>query len=86
VNVLPFGRQNGRVFGILKAELEECGIGCSEPDLRIAVVTIQHRSKPSNSLIGVSTKWSSRCDILNNNNKLTILYRVVYATRGLTMG
>ena len=42
VNVLPFDRQSGRVFGVLKAEIETRGIGCSEPDLRIAAVTIQH--------------------------------------------
>lgn len=42
VNILPFDRESGRVFGILKAELEKRGIGCSEPDLRIAAVTIQH--------------------------------------------
>ncbi len=42
VNVLPFDRQSGRVFGTLKAEIEKRGIGCSEPDLRIAAVTIQH--------------------------------------------
>ncbi len=43
INILPFDGQSGRVFGILKAELEKGGIGCSEPDLRIAAVTIQHR-------------------------------------------
>ena len=42
VNVLPFDKQSGRVFGVLKAEIEKRGIGCSEPDLRIAAVTIQH--------------------------------------------
>ena len=42
VNILPFDRQSGQVFGILKAELEKGGIGCSEPDLRIAAVAIQH--------------------------------------------
>ena len=36
VNILPFDRQSGQVFGILKAELEKRGIGCSEPNLRIA--------------------------------------------------
>jgi predicted nucleic acid-binding protein len=38
VNILPFDRESGRVFGILKADLENRGIGCSEPDLRIAAV------------------------------------------------
>ena len=42
VNILPFDRQSGQVFGILKAEIEKGGIGCSEPDLRIAAVAIQH--------------------------------------------
>ena len=42
VNILPFDRQSGQVFGTLKAELEKRGIGCSEPDLRIASVAIQH--------------------------------------------
>jgi len=42
VNILSFDRQSGRVFGILKAELEARGIGCSEPDLRIATVAIQY--------------------------------------------
>ena len=42
VNILSFDRQSGRVFGILKAELETRGIGCSETDLRIAAVAIQH--------------------------------------------
>ena len=36
VNILPFERQSGQVFGILKAELEKRGIGCSEPGLRIS--------------------------------------------------
>ena len=42
----PFDRQSGRVFGILKAELEKRGIGCSEPDLRIAAVAMQHSFAP----------------------------------------
>jgi predicted nucleic acid-binding protein len=42
VNILPFDGESGRVFGIMKADLEKRGIGCSEPDLRIAAVTIQH--------------------------------------------
>jgi len=43
VNVLPFDSESGQVFGILKADLEKSGIGCSEPDLRIAAIAIQHR-------------------------------------------
>ncbi len=42
VDILPFDRQSGQVFGILKAELEKRGMGCIEPDLRIAAVAIQH--------------------------------------------
>jgi predicted nucleic acid-binding protein len=42
VNILPFDGESGRVFGIMKSDLEKRGIGCSEPDLRIAAVTIQH--------------------------------------------
>ena len=43
VNVLPFDGTSGRIFGALKAGLEKSGIGCSEPDLRIAAVAIQHQ-------------------------------------------
>ncbi len=43
VNILPFDSESGQVFGILKADLEKSGIGCSEPDLRIAAIAIQHR-------------------------------------------
>jgi predicted nucleic acid-binding protein len=42
VNILSFDEQSGRVFGLLKAEPEKGGIGCSEPDLRIAAVALQH--------------------------------------------
>jgi len=42
INILPFDDESGRVFGPLKAELERSGIGCSEPDLRIAAIAIQH--------------------------------------------
>lgn len=42
VNILQFDGESGQVFGTLKAELEKRGIGCSEPDLRIAAVTLQH--------------------------------------------
>lgn len=43
VNILPFDRESARLFGILKADLEKKGIGCSEPDLRIAAVAIQFK-------------------------------------------
>jgi tRNA(fMet)-specific endonuclease VapC len=42
VNILPFDSESGQVFGILKADLEKSGIGCSEPDLRIAAIAVQH--------------------------------------------
>lgn len=42
VNILPFDEESGRIFGYIKAETEKNGIGCSEPDLRIAAVAIQH--------------------------------------------
>lgn len=43
IHILPFDRESGQVFGIVKAELEKSGIGCSEPDLRIAAITMQHQ-------------------------------------------
>jgi len=43
VNILPFDRESGRLFGILKAKPQKRGICCSEPDLRIAAVAIQHK-------------------------------------------
>jgi len=42
INILSFDRKSGEVFGLLKAELEKQGAGCSEPDLRIASIAIQH--------------------------------------------
>lgn len=43
VTILPFDEPCGRLFGHLKAELESSGIGCSEPDMRIAAIALQHR-------------------------------------------
>jgi predicted nucleic acid-binding protein len=43
LNVLPFDRESGKVFGMLKADLEKQGVGCSEPDLRIAAIALQNR-------------------------------------------
>lgn len=40
VNILAFDEKCGEIFGILKADIEKNGIGCSEPDLRIAAVAI----------------------------------------------
>ncbi len=42
VNIIPFDRESGRIFGELKAELSKKGVGCSEPDLRIAAIAVQH--------------------------------------------
>jgi len=42
LTILPFDSESGKVFGLLKAELQKSGIGCSEPDLRIAAIAIQH--------------------------------------------
>jgi tRNA(fMet)-specific endonuclease VapC len=42
VNILSFDGKSGEIFGLLKAELEKHGIGCSEPDLRIASIAIRH--------------------------------------------
>ena len=41
VNILPFDNESGKNFGFLKSELEKDGIGCSEPDMRIAAIAIQ---------------------------------------------
>ncbi len=42
VNIVSFDGASGEAYGVLKAELEKRGIGCSEPDLRIASITIRH--------------------------------------------
>ena len=42
VNILCFDETSGKLFGELKAKLEKQGIVCSEPDLRIASIAIQH--------------------------------------------
>ena len=42
VTILQFDKKSGVAFGRLKAALEKQGIGCSEPDLRIAAIAIQH--------------------------------------------
>lgn len=43
INIISFDEESGKIFGTLKAELEKKGIGCSEPDLRIASIAIQHK-------------------------------------------
>jgi len=42
ITVLSFDEESGKLFGMLKSELEKNGIGCSESDLRVATVAIQH--------------------------------------------
>lgn len=42
IKVLPFDEGSGKLFGALKAKLEKKGIGCSEPDLRIASIALQN--------------------------------------------
>lgn len=42
INIVPFDPKCGEIFGILKADIEKSGIGCSEPDLRIAAVALGH--------------------------------------------
>jgi tRNA(fMet)-specific endonuclease VapC len=42
VHIVGFDETSGKLFGELKAELEKQGIVCSEPDLRIASIAIQH--------------------------------------------
>jgi tRNA(fMet)-specific endonuclease VapC len=43
LNILSFDAESGILFGALKAELEKKGNMCSEPDLRIAAIAIQHK-------------------------------------------
>ena len=42
VRIIGFDEMGGKIFGELKAELEKQGLSCSEPDLRIAAIAIQH--------------------------------------------
>ena len=42
VIIVGFDETSGRIFGELKAELQKNGLSCSEPDLRIAAIAIQH--------------------------------------------
>ncbi len=43
IKVLSFDENSGKLFGKLKAKLEKKGIGCSEPDLRVASIALQHK-------------------------------------------
>ena len=43
LNILPFDTDSGKIYGKLKAQLEKKGLPKSEPDLRIAAITIQHK-------------------------------------------
>jgi tRNA(fMet)-specific endonuclease VapC len=42
VKIVGFDETGGKIFGELKAKLEKQGFSCSEPDLRIAAIAIQH--------------------------------------------
>lgn len=42
VHILPFDTESGKIYGRIKALLEKKGISKSEPDLKIASITIQH--------------------------------------------
>ncbi len=42
VTILPFDEKSAKVYGKLKSRLEKKGIVKSEPDLRIASITLQH--------------------------------------------
>jgi len=42
VHIIGFDEASGKLFGELKATLEKQGMVCSEPDLRIASIAIQH--------------------------------------------
>ena len=66
VNILPFDIESGKLFGALKAELEKNGIGCSEPDLRIATIAIQHKL----TLITGNTKHFKHIPVLKTDNWL----------------
>jgi len=43
LNILPFDTDSGKIYGKLKAQLEKKGLPKSEPNLRIAAITIQHK-------------------------------------------
>ncbi|HIJ54572.1 MAG TPA: type II toxin-antitoxin system VapC family toxin [Deltaproteobacteria bacterium] len=45
VNIIAFDETGGKLFGKLKAELEKQSLVCSEPDLRIASIALQHDLK-----------------------------------------
>jgi len=42
INVLFFDDMSAHIYGKIKAILQKGGIGCSEPDLRIASIALQH--------------------------------------------
>ncbi len=42
LNIIAFDETGGKLFGEFRATLEKQGIVCSEPDLRIAAIAIQH--------------------------------------------
>ena len=40
VQILPFDRASGKVYGSLRADLERAGTPLAEPDLRIAAIAL----------------------------------------------
>lgn len=43
VNILFFDDSSAKIYGETKAFLGKRGVGCSEPDLRIASIALQHK-------------------------------------------
>jgi predicted nucleic acid-binding protein len=66
VSVLAFDEEAAKVYGKLKARLEQNGIGCSEPDLRIAAIALKHKM----TLITGNTKHFDNIPGLNVENWL----------------
>ena len=64
VHIVGFDEASGKLFGELKAALEKQGIACSEPDLGIASITIQHNF----ILITGNTKHFEKIPGLNIEN------------------
>lgn len=64
IEILPFDEVSGKLFGEVKADLEKKGIGCSEPDLRIATIALQHKL----TLVTGNIKHFSKIPKLNVEN------------------
>ncbi|MCK4761680.1 MAG: type II toxin-antitoxin system VapC family toxin [Candidatus Aminicenantes bacterium] len=43
INILFFDDHSAKIYGKTKALLKKKGVGCCEPDLRIAAVALQHK-------------------------------------------